>query len=80
MIMYMKNKNIKKITSVAISASILMGAMSYSFADENNYKEEVIYIKVDENGKADNIYVVNSFNTSLGNKILDHGDYINVLN
>ena len=80
MIMYMKNKNIKKITSVAISASILMGSMSYSFADENNYKEEVIYIKVNENGKADNIYVVNSFNTSLGNKILDHGDYINVLN
>lgn len=80
MSMYKGNKKIKKVASVAISASILMGSMSYSFADENNYKEEVIYIKVDENGKTDNIYVVNSFDTSLGSNIVDYGDYINVLN
>ena len=80
MIMYMKNKNIKKVASIAISASILMGSMSSSFANENTYKEEIVYIKVDENGKIDNIYVVNSFNNNLENKIVDYGDYINVLN
>lgn len=78
--MYMKNKKIKKVASATISASILMGSMSYSFANENIYKEEVVYIKVDENGKAHNIYVVNSFDTNLGRNIVDYGYYTNVLN
>ena len=80
MSMYIKNKKIKKLSSVAISTSLLIGSMSYSFADENTYKEEVIYIKVDENGNTDNIYVVNGFDTSLGSNIVDNGNYINVLN
>ena len=43
-------------------------------------KDEVVYVKLNNNGNVDNVYVVNSFDVKNGEKIVDYGRYSNVLN
>lgn len=51
-----------------------------AFADTNTSKDEVVYVKLNNNGNVDNVYVVNSFDIKNGEKIVDYGSYSNVLN
>lgn len=75
--LHMKNKNIKKATTFVLTTSILIGSATPIFADSNT-KEEVVYVKLNENGGVNNIYVVNSFNSN--ESIVDYGKYSNVIN
>src|SRR5699024_7614983 len=43
-------------------------------------KDEVIYGKLDMNGKIDNMYVVNTFHITNPGEIVDYGDYTNIRN
>ena len=43
-------------------------------------KSEIIYGKLDADGKPDGIYVVNHFDVSKSGKIVDYGDYTRVTN
>ncbi len=74
------NKNIKRATTFALTTSILIGNMYPIFADNNTQKEEVVYVKLNNNGNVNNVYVVNSFDSNNDGKIIDYGNYSNVVN
>ena len=77
---YVKTKNVKKASTFVLTTSILMGSVYPAFADTNTSKDEVVYVKLNNNGNVDNVYVVNSFDVKNGEKIVDYGNYSNVLN
>ena len=77
---YVKTKNVKKASTFVLTTSILMGSVYPAFADTNTSKDEVVYVKLNNNGNVDNVYVVNSFDIKNGEKIVDYGSYSNVLN
>ena len=77
---YVKTKNVKKASTFVLTTSILMGSVYPAFADTNTSKDEVVYVKLNNNGNVDNVYVVNSFDIKNGEKIVDYGRYSNVLN
>ena len=77
---YVKTKNVKKASTFVLTTSILMGSVYPAFADTNTSKDEVVYVKLNNNGNVDNVYVVNSFDAKNGEKIVDYGRYSNVLN
>ena len=77
---YVKTKNVKKASTFVLTTSILMGSVYPAFADTNTSKDEVVYVKLNNNGNVDNVYVVNSFDVKNGEKIEDYGNYSNVLN
>ena len=77
---YVKTKNVKKASTFVLTTSILMGSVYPAFADTNTSKDEVVYVKLNNNGNVDNVYVVNSFDVKNGEKIVDYGSYSNVLN
>ena len=77
---YVKTKNVKKASTFVLTTSILMGSVYPAFADTNTSKDEVVYVKLNNNGNVDNVYVVNSFDVKNGEKIVDYGRYSNVLN
>ena len=58
---YVKTKNVKKASTFVLTTSILMGSVYPAFADTNTSKDEVVYVKLNNNGNVDNVYVVNSF-------------------
>ncbi|MGL5692802.1 MAG: hypothetical protein ACRCXA_01905, partial [Peptostreptococcaceae bacterium] len=81
MSLYMKNKrnsNLKKVCSLVVTTSFILGSISHIYANENSMKEEVVYVKLNDNGSVNNVYVVNGFEDS--ENIVDYGKYINVLN
>lgn len=81
MSLHMKNKinnNFKKASTLIITTSFIMGSISPVFANENSMKEEVVYVKLNDNGSINNVYVVNGFEDK--KQITDYGNYINVLN
>ena len=80
MSLYKSNKNIKRATTFALTTSILIGNMYPIFADNNTQKEEVVYVKLNNNGNVNNVYVVNSFDSNNDGKIIDYGNYSNVVN
>lgn len=43
-------------------------------------KEEVVYVRLNNDGSVDRVYVVNSFELGEGNEILDYGNYAYVKN
>ena len=78
---HMKNSkynNTKKATAFVITTSVLMSNILPVFADGNTLKEEVVYAKLNEDGKINNIYIVNGFDSN--KDIVDYGNYSNVLN
>ena len=77
---YVKTKKVKKASTFVLTTSILMGSVYPAFADTNTSKDEVVYVKLNNNGNVDNVYVVNSFDIKNGEKIEDYGNYSNVLN
>ena len=77
---YVKTKKVKKASTFVLTTSILMGSVYSAFADTNTSKDEVVYVKLNNNGNVDNVYVVNSFDIKNGEKIEDYGNYSNVLN
>ena len=77
---YVKTKKVKKASTFVLTTSILMSNVYPAFADTNTSKDEVVYVKLNNNGNVDNVYVVNSFDIKNGEKIVDYGSYSNVLN
>ena len=77
---YVKTKKVKKASTFVLTTSILMSNVYPAFADTNTSKDEVVYVKLNNNGNVDNVYVVNSFDVKNGEKIVDYGRYSNVLN
>lgn len=73
-----KYNSTKKATAFVITTSVLMSNILPVFADGNTLKEEVVYAKLSEGGKIDNIYIVNAFDSD--KDIVDYGNYSNVLN
>lgn len=80
MSLYIANKNIKRATTFVLTTSILIGNMYEVFADNNTLKEEVVYVKLNNNGNVNNVYVVNSFYSNNDSKIIDYGNYSKVVN
>ena len=76
---YVKTKNVKKASTFVLTTSILMSNVYPVFADTNTSKDEVVYVKLNNNGNVDNVYVVNSFDIKNGEKLVDYGVYSNVL-
>lgn len=76
----MKFNTTRKVTAGLIITSILMGNVSTVFADNNTSKEEVVYVKINDNGNVDNVYIINSFDINSNKNIIDYGDYTNVVN
>ena len=77
---YVKTNKVKKASTFVLTTSILMSNVYPAFADTNTSKDEVVYVKLNNNGNVDNVYVVNSFDIKNGEKIEDYGNYSNVLN
>lgn len=77
---YVKTKNVKKASTFVLTTSILMSNVYPIFAYTNTSKDEVVYVKLNNNGNVDNVYVVNSFDIKNGEKLVDYGIYSNVLN
>ncbi|WP_303005672.1 hypothetical protein [Romboutsia ilealis] len=77
---YVKTKNVKKASTFVLTTSILMSNVYPVFADTNTSKDEVVYVKLNNNGNVDNVYVVNSFDIKNGEKLVDYGIYSNVVN
>ena len=77
---YVKTNKVKKASTFVLTTSILMSNVYPAFADTNTSKDEVVYVKLNNNGNVDNVYVVNSFDIKNGEKIEDYGSYSNVLN
>ena len=77
---YVKTNKVKKASTFVLTTSILMSNVYPAFADTNTSKDEVVYVKLNNNGNVDNVYVVNSFDIKNGEKIVDYGSYSNVLN
>ena len=78
----MKYNIAKKATTGLIVSSIILGNVGAVFADNNTLKEEVVYVKIADNGNVDNVYIINSFdiNSNKNKNIVDYGDYTNVIN
>lgn len=76
----MKLNTAKKATTSVIVASILLSSVSGVFADNNTSKEEVVYVKLSDNGNVNNVYIINSFDINSDKEIVDYGDYTNVIN
>lgn len=77
---YLTTNNIKKISTFVLTTSLLSSSISPIFADGNTLKDEVVYVKLNNNGKVDNIYIVNRFDIKNGEKIVDYGNYKSVVN
>ena len=58
---YLKTKNVKKASTFVLTTSILMSNVYPVFADTNTSKDEVVYVKLNNNGNVDNVYVVKQF-------------------
>lgn len=65
---YVKTKNVKKASTFVLTTSILMSNVYPAFADTNTSKDEVVYVKLNNNGNVDNVYVVNSFDVKMVKK------------
>ena len=77
---HLKSKDIKRISGIILTTSLLAGNVSPIFANDNTLKDEVIYVKLNNSGKVDNVYIVNSFDIKNGEKLVDYGNYSNVVN
>lgn len=76
----MKFNITKKATTGLIITSALIGNVSTVFADNNSLKEEVVYVKINDSGNVDNVYIINSFDINSNKNVIDYGDYTNVVN
>ncbi len=72
---------IKHIVSISLAVCIGCAATVSVFAKaEPTEKEEVVYFNLDSSGKVDAVYVVNIFDTTPGQTIVDTGSYSQVKN
>lgn len=76
----------QQISILLVSLLVFASFPAAIFADETNdtgkysTKDEVIYGKLDGDGRPTNMYVVNSFNVTKPGHFVDHGNYITVSN
>ena len=65
--------------TVALAGNTILGAPSTTAlaAENTQEKEEVVYAILDNSGKVDGLYVVNSFTS---HDVVDYGDYENIKN
>lgn len=75
--------NIKKaikITALFIIAAFLITVYTPVQAEAAALKEEVVYVRLNNDGSLSQVYVVNSFQLGQDNEILDYGNYKYVRN
>lgn len=74
------NKKIKKIISLTMAFTVLLGVSSTAFSmTVTNAKEEVVYVLLNEDGASKSVYVVNSYENETG-ELVDYGKYDSVRN
>lgn len=75
-------KHTKRIISVLLIASLIIGVMPFSAfaASENTPKEEVVYINLNADGSVKEINVVNIFDLDKDGQIIDYGKYESLRN
>ncbi|MEK6263209.1 MAG: hypothetical protein N2B06_00225, partial [Clostridium sp.] len=75
------NKKTKKILSLILTSVMMFSSSLTVFAkQEDNIKEEIVYVMLDENGKSNTVYVVNSYPTFTGGSLVDYGNYKSLRN
>jgi len=75
-----KNKNIIRITALIIIIVFLITAYIPVPSGAASPKEEVVYVRLNNDGSVDKVYVVNSFELDENNRIIDYGNYAYVQN
>ncbi len=75
-----KSKKIKKWLSILIIAALVIPLCISFPAGASSLKEEVVYVKLNNDGSVDKVYVVNSFQLDEDGDILDYGNYEYVKN
>lgn len=74
-------RSVKKIISCLILSALVFCMMTSSFsAASNTPKEEVVYVNLASDGKVEEIYVVNIFETEVPGTVIDYGTYSQVRN
>ncbi|MDX9918310.1 MAG: hypothetical protein RBT15_09930, partial [Gudongella sp.] len=75
-----KSKKIKKWLSILIIAALVIPLCISFPAGATSLKEEVVYVKLNNDGSVDKVYVVNRFQLDEDGDILDYGNYEYVKN
>jgi len=75
-----KYKNIIRITAFLVIITLLITAYTPVPSGAANLKEEVVYVRLNNDGSVDKVYVVNSFELGENNTIIDYGNYAYVQN
>ncbi|MDO4554053.1 MAG: hypothetical protein Q4B70_02765 [Lachnospiraceae bacterium] len=75
-----KKKIIATATAVTLAFSVPVCNMSVYAAEKQPEKEENVYVKLQDDGSVDQIYVVNEFALDQDGTIIDYGDYDSVRN
>lgn len=77
----MMKKIMRRITPICLALMLLFANTASAFAaGVGGYKEEVIYVKLNNDGTARDFYVVNIFTMDGGGTITDYGSYSSVRN
>ncbi len=77
---YSNIKNVIRVTALLIIAAFLITTYTPIQADAASLKEEVVYVRLNNDGSLIQVYVVNSFQLGHDNEILDYGNYEYVRN
>lgn len=78
----MMKKSYKRITALVLTAGMACGmGISASAASDAEYtKNENVYVRLEQDGQVDGVYVVNAFQVTKAGEISDYGDYASVSN
>ncbi|EET59025.1 hypothetical protein BRYFOR_08934 [Marvinbryantia formatexigens DSM 14469] len=78
----MMKKRYKKATALALTAGVIcsMGVTISAATNAEYTKNENIYVRLEQDGQVDGVYVVNSFDVTKAGEISDYGDYAAVYN
>jgi len=73
-------KNVIRITAFLVIFALLITVYTPVPSGAASLKEEVVYVRLNNDGSVDKVYVVNSFELGENNTIIDYGNYAYVLN
>ncbi len=74
------NKTIKRVIPLSMAMLFVVPVPTVYGTDNNNNKEENVYINLKDDGSVEGIYVVNEFDAGSQTTITDYGKYSSVLN
>ena len=76
----LKKKKGIRITALIIIAALLITVYTPVPSGAASLKEEVVYVRLNNDGSVNQVYVVNSFELGENNTIIDYGNYAYVKN